>query len=156
MEDSCEAAQAIAQELLDITGQAIRVGDFATFSSCFTIPQLVETFEGQRILKTPGELQIAFEAVRAHHSRSGITEMVRHCVTAAFKDHETIDTVHETRLVSGSVMAQAPYPAFSVLKFNGQKWQVSKCAYAIPDSERHNKALMGLANPLPKDQFKSA
>ncbi|MFK7744784.1 MAG: hypothetical protein AB8B47_07010 [Roseobacter sp.] len=143
MEQDSEAARKVSRELLEITGEALKNNDFEAFFACMLLPQKIETYDGHRMLHTKADAQEIFSAVRAYLKRSGITEMVRHCVTAAFRDADTIEAVHETRMVNGNVMTQAPFPVFSVLKYNGTRWQIARSSYAISDSKRHNDALMG-------------
>ncbi|WP_227271729.1 hypothetical protein [Roseobacter weihaiensis] len=102
----------------------------------------METFDGHRTINTVEELRQVFQAVLAHYDRCGVTDMARHCVEARFKDANTVAATHETRLISRNVITQAPFAVFSILKFNGECWQVSHSSYAIGDRADHNSALL--------------
>lgn len=139
---SSETAKAISERLLEATGQAMLSNDFEDFVQHFCIPNEIQTFEGRRIISTEADLRKTFKAVRTYYDKSGVTDMVRHCVAASFTDENTIVSTHETRLLTGAVISRAPYPLMSVLKFNGERWQVASSSYAIEDEKEHNAALM--------------
>ena len=142
MQKTLTTAQEIAEFLLERTGNALLQDNFDAFLACVSLPQKIETFAGQRLIASVEDLQQVFSAVRTYHRRTGVTDIVRHCVEAAFKDPTTVEATHETRLVSGAVMTQSPYPGFSVLKFDGNEWRIVSMSYAIEDRDDHNAALM--------------
>jgi len=123
--------------------------NFDAFLSCMSLPQKIETFAGQRFIASPQEMHRMFLAVRMYHIKNGVTDIVRHCVEAAFKDPHTVAATHETRLVSGDIMTQDPYPGFSVLKFDGETWRIASMSYAIEDRDDLNAALMSAGTPAP-------
>lgn len=142
MKQTITTAREVSEFLLERTGTALLQDNFEAFLECVSLPQTIETFEGQRRVTSPDELAQVFRAVRAYHRKTGVTDIVRHCVEAAFKDPHTIVATHETRLVSGAVMTQSPYPGFSVLKFDGTAWRIVSMSYAIEDRDDHNDTLM--------------
>ena len=137
-----ETAREVSEHLLERTGQAMISGDKNAFLSCFSLPQEIQTFEGSRLITTEADLLQVFRAVRTHYEKIGITEMVRHCVEAAFSDPHTVIATHETRLVRGNVITQKPFPVLSVLRFDQSGWRIASSSYAIEDRNDHNAALM--------------
>lgn len=143
-----KTAREVSEHLLHKTGQALMSGDVDAFIPYFSLPQEIQTFDGQCVLISPEDIRCTFHAVRAHFLRIGVTDMARHCVEASFSDSETVLATHETRLLSGNVIAQKPFPVLSVLKFNGSLWQVASASYAIEDRTDHNAALMVVGKGL--------
>ena len=135
--------KAVSESLLEKTGAAYKSGDAESVVQCFLLPQEMGTFEGRRLMETPEQLRDTFEAVRLYHRRLGVTQMVRHCLVAEYKDADTIEATHESRLLSGQRLVQRPYPAFSVLKRIGGVWKIASSQYAITDAPFLSDALMG-------------
>ena len=149
MQQPFTTAREVSEFLLERTGTALLQDNFDAFLSCVFLPQKIETFAGQRLITSPDELRQVFRAVRAYHRKNGVTDIVRHCVEAAFKDPYTVTATHETRLLSGDIMTQDPYPGFSTLKFDGKTWRITGMSYAIEDRDDHNAALMSAGNTSP-------
>ena len=146
-------AREVSEHLLERTGHALLSHDIDSLIACFCIPTEIQTFEGRRLIKTTDELRKVFLAVTKHYATTGVTDMVRHCVEASFTDPHTVVAMHETRLITGNIITRNPFPALSVLKFNGQLWQIASSSYAIEEDQRdHNAALMcaGEEYPFPK------
>lgn len=118
-------------------------GDFEMFASCFALPQWIETFEGRHLIATTEDLRTLFDAVRVHFCRLGVTDLVRRCVAAEFRDPDTIEATHESRLLAGTRLVQQPYPSFSILKRTDAGWQVAGAQYAIKDAQSLSAALTG-------------
>ena len=133
--------------MLETTGRALMTGDFELFAGCFAYPQELQTFIGRRILRTEEDLNDVFRAVRTHYMKLGVTELVRTCVEAAYKDDNTIEAVHETRLLSGTTIVQAAFPVMSTLRYIDGRWQVKGTTYAMPSDEDSNNSLLGRLTP---------
>ena len=142
MDQPFETAREVSENLLEKTGVTMLANDFDAFRKHLLLPQFVYTFEGQRYIKDTDDLRIVFNAVHAHRRKFGVTQIVRHCVEAEFRDSRTVAATHETRLINGHLTTQAPYAVFSVLKYNGTDWQVASSSYAIADRPEHNAALL--------------
>lgn len=128
----------ITEAHLRRTALALLNGDFETFSMSFHLPHSVETFNDGGVLETSDDLRQVFENVRAQYERLGVTDIVRHCVNAEFRDASHMIATHETRLLSGATLVQAPYPVYSVLKKFGNEWKGLHSSYAVtgnPDLE---------------------
>ncbi|MCF2905322.1 hypothetical protein L0666_09995 [Octadecabacter sp. CECT 8868] len=136
-------ALTIAQRALDETGAAIMSGEFAAIEKTFALPALFGTFEGEVIIKTVQELAARFADVRAHHRSLGVTEIVRNIIECDWHDEKTIHTMYQSRLLSGNILVQAPYNTLTNLKIIDGEWKCSSMLITIPDSEKHNEALLG-------------
>ena len=141
--NSRPTAKSIAEHLLDQTGWGLLNDDFKTFVKCFLLPQTVETFDGKRYLQNKNDVRVIFDGVRAHHEKMGVTDMVRHVVTADYRDMTTISSIHQSRIVQGPTLIQKPYNVFSVLKFVDGNWRIAQSQYAVDDSPSLCHALVG-------------
>ncbi|MEM9578932.1 MAG: hypothetical protein AAF999_18220 [Pseudomonadota bacterium] len=151
MNQPFKTARDVSEHLLEKTEQAILSYSIDGFLPCFCLPTEIQTFDGRRLIRTDEELRHLFLAVTKHYATIGVTDMVRHCVEASFTDPQTVVAMHETRLITGNVITRNPFPALSVLKFNGTVWQISSCSYAIEDQREHNAALMSAGQDHPAD-----
>lgn len=147
-------AEEIAEELLYQTGQAMKVGDFDAFFTCFVIPQVMETLEGDMLITTMEGMREIFESVRQYYKDNNVRDVVRTIVSAKFLDDETIGSTHVSQLlgVDGSPFRN-PYPVYSVIKCLGGVWKIVSNSSAILDAPQHNDALLGsgVRIPAPKN-----
>lgn len=142
--DRCTAtAKDVSERLLERTGTALMTGNFEKFADCFLLPQEMETFDGRRKVQTRDDLLEVFRGVTTHLRRKNVTEFVRHCIEARFRDDDTIVTTHMSRLLSGHTLAQTPYPVMCVLRRVDGEWKVSDGMYAVEDEPYLSKALSG-------------
>lgn len=133
----------VSEALLEKTGAALMSGDFETFQACFILPQEMETFEGLQRIETTAQLRKIYDAVRRYHARLAVTYMARNCLEAEYRDDDTVEATHETRLLSGQRLIQRPFPVFSVLKRVDGVWHVASTKYAIVDAPELSQALKG-------------
>lgn len=122
-------------------------GDFDAMAPCFALPQEMDTFAGRRMVETLADLRTIFDAVHRHFQRSGVTDIVRHCVHAAWTGPDTIEAMHETRLLAGTLLVQTPFPVLTHFRRTDGVWRIEASRYAIPDSPEHNAALMAAGRP---------
>lgn len=153
MNQPFETAAQVSEYLLEKTGRAILGDDVEEFIKYVTLPIEIQTFEGRRVIRRQEEMRKVFGAVRAHYATIGVTDMVRYCVEAAFTDADTVVAMHETRLITGSVIKRNPFPTLSMLKFDGEDWKIVSCSYAIEDQKEHNAALMSAGENLLPDMI---
>lgn len=135
-----EAGQ-IATRLLDLTGQALLNGDAAGFIDCFSVPHRVSTFEESYIIADKAGLRRVFFQMCASLRQLGVTDMVRHCIAASFRDVDTVAHSHISHLMAGHVQACEPYPCFSILRRQDGIWRVASSDYALDSSSLQAKAL---------------
>ncbi len=138
-----KTAREIAEDLLARSGQGLITGDFKLFCDCFAFPNAMETFGGRRVIETMEEMETVFNDVRAYYHKTGMTEMVRHIVDAEYRNHSTIVSTHQARVVAESGLVQQPYDVLSVIELIEGAWRIRHSEYAIVDSEDHNTALIG-------------
>jgi hypothetical protein len=105
--------------------------------------------EGRCVLKTIDELSRVFYAVCRHYAKIGVTDMVRRCVEAEFKNPNTVLAMHETRLITGNIITRDPFATLSTLEYDGTEWRISGCSYAIDDQQGLNAALMSAGDDCP-------
>ena len=142
MTESIPPASAISEWALKETGQAMLNGDFDAFCACFHLPHTVATFEGERTIETREAFADTFMKVHRHYRQLGVTELVRHCINAEYKDEDTVEATHEARVINGRELLQEPFPGFTILRRIDGKWGIVHSAYAIADSPRLNRAIM--------------
>ncbi|MEM1374254.1 MAG: hypothetical protein AAGF78_07725 [Pseudomonadota bacterium] len=149
---SSEDAVRIAEQVLDLTGSALLARDFDAFRACFSVPTMVETFEGRRTLGTEEDLRTAFDGVCAHYHGLAMTDLVRRVIAAEFDGAEAIRTTHECRVLSGQNLAQAPYAVYSRLERDGRAWRIKESIYVIDDAPIFTHALSyGMPSRLHED-----
>lgn len=133
----------VSELLLQKSGEALRSGDFDSFNDCFLLPQELTTYSGRKMIETSEDLRAVFDGVREHFLMNNITDLVRYCVAAEYRDANTVVATHMSRPTSGAIMVQAPYPVYSVLVRDAGTWKVAESHCAIENEPRHTKALSG-------------
>ena len=131
----------ICQRMLDKTGDAILSRRFDDFFDSFTIPTIVETFEGRRSLDSIEMLKDAFEGVCTHYQALGATDLVRHIVAAQFDGEDTIRLTHECRVLSGTQLAQAPFAVYSKIIRQDTTWRIAESIYILEGAPKYIRAL---------------
>ncbi len=136
------SAHDIASEMLVLTGNAMRDGDFDAFMRHFGVPFIMETFDGKHLFQSRTEMEKMFHAVRQFYEENNVSSVIRECVAAEYVDHRTIATTHVTRMVtSDDTLFGRPYPAYSLTRRIGGTWQIQFCQYAVEDPEKLNAVL---------------
>ncbi len=128
-----ETAQQIAQTMLAVTGNATMSKDFDTYARCFHLPQTMETYSGRVDINTVKDLREIFDSVCKQFDAMGVTDFVRRCLEAQFRDPATIVVAHETRLMRDNYLLREPYPSYGTLKYIDDRWQITDSMYAIKD-----------------------
>ncbi len=136
-------ARDVAESLLEKSGAALKNGDFDSFLECFELPQDIATFDGRKTIETPEDLQEIFDGVRALYRRRNVTQIIRQCLEAEFRDENTITTTHQSRNLSGDQLVQAPVTAYSIVKKIDGVWRISYSQYASSDDAELNETLTG-------------
>ncbi|MEL6689195.1 MAG: hypothetical protein AAFP28_02645 [Pseudomonadota bacterium] len=127
--------------MLDKTGEALLSRRFEDFSDSFTIPTIVETFEGRRSLDSLDELRDAFNGVCTHYQLLRATDLVRHIVAAQFDGEDTIRSTHECRVLSGTQLAQAPFAVYSKIIRQDTTWRIAESIYVLEGAPKYTRAL---------------
>lgn len=136
-------AKDVAEHLLETTGTALMSGEFELFLSCFLLPNEICTSDGCRMIRTAEDLRDMFDGVRQHFRVQNVTHLIRNCIGAEFIDPDTIRSTHVSRLVSGTLYCQEPYPVISTVNRTGGAWLISHSEYAIVGEPLHVRALSG-------------
>ncbi|MGR3513978.1 MAG: nuclear transport factor 2 family protein [Paracoccaceae bacterium] len=150
-----EPAQAnaltIADDLLERTGRAMASNDFPGFLQCFTVPMVMETFDGKTLIQTERVLEGLFQSVVAFRAAQSIVDVVRENVAAEFIDFETIATTHVSRMMqSRNRPFGRPFPAYSVIKRIDGTWRIQFCQYALDDLPQFNDILLARKKETPR------
>ncbi len=150
---SADGSRQVAEELLQRTGEALDSGDFELFCSAFAFPNIIETFDGRRVIETKETLRDVFERTREELEHASVTDVIRHCVEVKFLDEDTIYSTHETRLMQENVLIQDPFPVFSVIRRTPEGWKGVYSSYALPDVSSFNPIFSKLLHDVskPKD-----
>ena len=139
--ESERAAFLISEELLERTGKALLSRDFDAFHLNFTMPTLVETFEGRRIIDTVEKLRDAFDGACDHYGAHRATDLVRNVLAAEFQDDVTIRSTHECRVLAGDVLSQAPFAVYSQIVVQDGRWKVAESIYVVDNAPLFTRAL---------------
>lgn len=132
----------IAQHLLNVTGIALDRNDYDLFEQFFYLPHVVETFAGKRTVHTRKDLRLLFDN-SVYQARSlGVTERVRRCLSAEFRDDGSFVSAHETHMMRGTQLVRDPIPAYSIKKKIGGVWLQTFSAYALDSDSEHSLELL--------------
>lgn len=142
MQDTAEA-MAIHQDLLDRSGAAMMARDYAAFRAVFALPTVIETFEFRCVLDSEAALRDLFDRVTHHRDVGRVADIVRRCVSAGYRDADTICATHETRyILQGNILQKEPHSGFSVLQRDAAgDWRVSSSQYAVWGGNALNRAI---------------
>jgi hypothetical protein len=137
-------ARRIAQEFLDLQGEATISGNVdATLDWC-DIPCTLESMEGQTVATNTAEMRAIcttfIDSLRARR----LTCMARRCLEAKFKDADTIWATYETRYVQDNQhLIEDPYAGFVILRRRGDRWKISTMQFAVSGTSPANLTLRG-------------
>jgi hypothetical protein len=130
MRKNSDLAREIYQELLDQIGTAIRERDRSEYIRHFCLPHRVQTFDSSLVVETEETLGTYFDRMIERLASLGVPELTRYCTVAEFKDSDTIQGFHHTKLINRDLMIVEDYTALSVLKRVADRWKVSESQYA--------------------------
>ena len=136
----------VANALLRQTGEALLSRDAARFAAAFSLPHRISTFDRTVVIETPGDLIRTFDKACAEYAKLGVTDCVRDCIAARFRDPDTIAHTHISHLMRGPWRVKDPYPCFSSLKRQDGVWRVHSSDYAIDSTSSYARALTILAS----------
>ena len=146
MAHTSKDAEAISDAVVRRISDALLKNDFPLFETCVFLPYTVETFAGETVISNQEEMRAQFHAISDFYRETGVTDIVRSCVEAKFRDEITIVATHETRRLRGNELVRKPFPSMSILECRDGEWRTAKVQMAITDSEAHNNAI--LTRPL--------
>lgn len=141
--ESDRRAEIIAEELLELTGEALLNSDFEAFKLHFELPLRLETTDGHRFLETECAFKEVFGAWIRHLKNTRIEDFVRTVVFAEFVDAETIRSVHlSSEIRSGGELGGSAYPVHSTLVRKGAAWKITTCLYVFHDDPTRNRVFV--------------
>lgn len=137
------SALAIAEELLDITGEALLSGDFHAFAAVFHLPNTMTTLSGTVVVSDLAHLRRVFDGVREKFRCGGVTNLVRYVDAAKFRTPTQIASTHVSHLMSGSSLLEEPYPVFSIIELVDGVWKGVSSDYAVKPRGPQDNAILG-------------
>ncbi len=143
------SASAIAEELLEITGNAMITGDFDAFAAAFHLPNTMTTSSGTIVVEDEDHLRRVFNGVREKLKNAGITELVRFVEVAEFRSPTQIASTHISYLLSGGSQLEDPYPVFSIIELIDGDWKGVSSDYAVKPRGAQESAILGSGAPCP-------
>lgn len=125
----------ITNGILTLTRDAVLRNDPVAFISYFSLPQVVETFEGRTVLREFSDARRTFEAVRAHYDKQGITDFHRTCIEASFKTRNIIEYVYQTTYFQG-VQAMSERPStYAMMQLIEGHWRITYTMHSTTTAE---------------------
>lgn len=143
-----QTAVEVSEMLLALTAEALLSNNFSLFAHCFHLPHTMETADSKRVLKTTDDLKSVFDSVTNDYRRRHITNLVRICEVAEFKDERSLGATHTTHLMSGDQRLDNPFPCFSILEFIDGRWQCTSSQYAVDTQTTVGRAIAQTAKAL--------
>lgn len=136
-------ARDLAEQLLEESRQGLMSGRFELFCDGIGLPLHIDTFDGQREIRTTEELREMFDSVRHLLMQLGVTDLVRRCVEAEFTAPDMMHTTYETRMLQGNRLIRDPFPVHSIARRIDGRWKVVSSSYAITDQPEITRVLTG-------------
>ena len=133
----------IAGHLLDVTGDAMSLGDESAFLAAFDVPHEIDTGLDSTVIRSYAELSALFGRLRSHWRSIRIDRMERRCLAALALDADTIVQVHQTRLLRDGRAVQPAFKSLTTLRRHDHGWRVANGSYALQDRPEHSRALIG-------------
>lgn len=115
--------------LLDLTGDAMRTGDFDAYAQRFALPQTMRSPQGVQNLTQVSDLRQVFDGVRASMAERGATELVRTVITARFTCATEVSSSHISCWVVDGRRVASPYTCHGVAQLRGGRWLITDSSY---------------------------
>lgn len=134
--------RAVSEHLLRVTAHALMTKDFDTFAACFRLPQKMTTAGTQVVVKCIDDFRTCFDQFCALLDESGVTELYRECIAAEFKGRDRVEATHISYVRRDGVNIVTPYPVFSVLEREGNRWVITSSDYMLDDDQPLARAIL--------------
>lgn len=132
---SNDVAMEIYQDFLHQITRAYMARDFEAYAQLIRVPHDLGSFGPRLEVRNRKELKVLFDSICDHLTSESNGEYVRTCLTAEFVNPNKIVGVHETRLVSGGVIKDGPYPVKGIMRRIEGKWWVCGSDNAIEPAD---------------------
>lgn len=136
-------AKDLAQALLERAGSGLMEDDFDLHVSCFHLPYIFSTFEGDRVLEDKDAFRTVFDDAREALLRECITTNIRTCESAMRASPEIIKAMHVSHYFSGNTRCFEPLNVLSAIEFRGGEWRFAQSDYAVEPDTTLARALTG-------------
>ena len=132
----------IADHLLELTRQAYHARDFEVFRKYFIVPQVVGTFDGDRVIRTLSELREVYEAMLDMMAQRGVIDIKRRTIEARFLGPDRIQSTFISEYILPGYAISDEVVAHGTLRCVDGQWMVEESRYATA-MDGVSKALMG-------------
>lgn len=126
---------AILDHLLDRTEAAYLAQDFDAFATCFAIPHVVGTFEGDVTVDSLDALRIIFTAMCNELTAMGVIALHRRPLEARLVDADTVQATFSSQHVMRGHQLSEELVAHCILRREAQDgaWVITEARYAVRD-----------------------
>lgn len=124
-------AKDISDHALEVTGQALLTGDYASFAACFRLPYKCTTMGTSITYETDDQFRLAFNNMHQKFKLMGLTDLVRVTEAAKFTGPDRIAATHISHPMSGTIRLEEPYPVFTNFERINGVWKISSSDYAL-------------------------
>ncbi len=115
----------IARTLLSVTERSYWDRDFETFASCFGMPHVIGSLEGDTTVETRAELRAIFDTMGAHYNALGALAMRREANEAVLVDENNLRVMFVSQQVlPGQVLTNKIYFYSEVERVDGD-WKIT-------------------------------
>ncbi|QUJ75553.1 hypothetical protein KDD17_11335 [Sulfitobacter albidus] len=132
----------IAESIMTLTRDAVLRDDPNAFAAYFTLPQIVETFEGRTELKCIEDVHRTFWAVRRHYDQQGITDFTRICTEASYKTPNIIEYIYESVYFKGKIELPERPSTYAILRLTGGQWRINYTMYGVTNINAFSDRLL--------------
>ncbi len=129
----------VAEHFLEKTRQALMEADYEKFRSCFRLPYEYETFDTHTVVDDK-EFQMLFERVVSAYKVNCVTALKRRCLSAHYRDEDTIHATYESKLMQGTVQINDTLVSYAVCKRERGEWRIVRDIYGIDMNQPHAEA----------------
>ncbi|WP_131802818.1 hypothetical protein [Cognatiyoonia sediminum] len=116
---------AIASTLLKVTEQSYWDRDFETFASCFRIPHIIGSLEGDRIVETLEELRAIFDTMGAHYEALGALALRREAYEAVLVDNDNLRVMFTSQQELPNRVLTNKINFYSEVEREGEDWKIT-------------------------------
>lgn len=135
----------VSEYLLGVTGQAMLANDAETFADRFIVPQVIGTFDGDRVMETRDDVIQTFRGVVRNLRQIGADRLVRYTVAAMFDGDDTdcVIATFESHAMRGQESRRNPVMCHGKLRRVNGLWMVAESRYAVSSAPELDRVLMG-------------
>ncbi|MEO0486456.1 MAG: hypothetical protein AAF092_11150 [Pseudomonadota bacterium] len=127
---SDRAARAVANHVLEETRVAYLTGDYARFKACCHLPQLIGSFDGDRVISEDAELRAIFDRMTAFFGTEEVVDLHRTLIVAEFRGPDAVEATFVSKYLFKSGQLGEETYAHGVLRRIDGTWKIAESRYA--------------------------